>query len=310
MSTSKAFIFMQRRVGLLSLIVMLSPSAVYAAERGPLSFELRAGVQHDSNVVVEQTDVNTSRADVAVLLGASAKYRFAKFGKTELSAGYSFDETANVDLTDYDLQIHRASLEGTTRIGKATIGADTRFFHILLGGKPFLNMHTVSPSISGFVSKDLFLRGGYTHLRKVFSTAKGLDAYTRSADASASYFFMRRLGYFNLALRYERERTTDPTRAFDGLQVSGNILIPGDKVAKGSKLRLGIAYRDRWYKNITPSIGEPRHEERVSINASADIPIFKHVILRPEYRMADRASNDPFRNYDNTISSLSVVYNF
>jgi hypothetical protein len=301
---------MQWCVALLGLIAMASSSVVFAADRGPFSFEFRAGVQHDSNVVVEQTDVSTTNADDAVLVGASARYRFAKFGKTELSAGYGFDQTAHANLTDYDLQIHRASLEGATRIGKVAIGADARFFHILLGGKPFLDMHTASPSISGFVSKDLFLRGGYTYLRKVFSTAKGLDADTHTADASASYFFMRRLGYFNLALRYEKERTTDPTRAFDGLQVSGNVLILGDKVAKGSKLRLGIAYRDRWYKNITPSIGEPRHEERVSINASADIPIVQHIVLRPEFRMASRASNYPFTNYDNTISSLSVVYNF
>lgn len=301
---------MQWCVALLGLIVMLSPSGVYAAERGPLSFELRAGVQHDSNVIVEQTDVNTSRADDAVLLGASAKYRFAKFGKTELSAGYSFDETAHANLTDYDLQIHRASLEGVTRIGKLTFGADARFFHILLGGKPFLDIQTASPSISGFISKRLLVRGGYTYVRKLFSTAKGLDADTHNADASASYFFMRRLGYINLALRYEQERTTDLTRAFDGLQVSGNVLIPGDRVLKGSKVRVSIAYRDRWYKNITPSIGAARHEERVSVNASADIPIVKNVILRPEFRMADRASNDPFRNYDNAISSLSVVCSF
>ncbi|WP_295446196.1 hypothetical protein [Sphingorhabdus sp. EL138] len=307
MSVSKAFTFMQRRVALLSLIVMASPSGVRAADRGPLSFELRTGVQHDSNVIVEQTDVNTSRADDAVLLGASAKYRFAKFGKTELSVGYSFDETVHANLTDYDLQIHRASLEGMTRIGKLAIGADARFFHILLGGKPFLNMQTVSPSISGFISKRLLVRGGYTYVRKVFSTAKSLDADTHNTDASASYFFMRRLGYVNLALRYERERTTDPTRAFDGLQVSGNVLIPSDSALKGSKVRLGVGYRDRRYKNITPSIGAARHEQRVSVNASADIPVVKHVILRPEFRMADRASNDPFRNYDNAISSLSVV---
>jgi hypothetical protein len=301
---------MQRRVALLGLVAMASSSGVHAADGAPLSFQLRAGVQHDSNVVVEQTDVDTNRADNAVLLGASARYRFAEFGKTELSANYSFDATAHVNLTDYDLQIHRASLDGATRIGTVTIGADARFYRIMLGGKPFLDMQTASPSMSAFVSERLLVRGGYTYVRKVFSTAKGLDADTHNADASATYFFMRRRGYLNLALRYEQERTTDETRAFDGVQASVNVLIPADTVLRGSKLRAGVAYRDRAYRNITPSIGAARQEQRISVNASADLPIGEHVILRPEFRLANRASNDPFRTYDNAVSSVSVVWTF
>jgi len=311
MGASKEIILMYRSAALcLGLLPWAAPSAADAAARDPFSFELRSGAQHDSNVVVEQTDVSTRSADDALLLGASAKYRFVDFGKTDVSVGYGYDLTAHANLTDYDLQIHRASLEGTTRIGKVAVGADARFFHILLGGAPFLDMQTASPSISGFISKHIFLRSGYTYVRKVFSTARGLDADTHIADASASYFFMKRRGYLNLALRYERERTTDPTRAFDGLQVSGNVLIPGDTIVKDSKFRFGVAYRDRAYTNITPSIGAARHEARVSVNASADIPIVRQIKLRPEFRMASRASNDPFTDYDNAISSLSVVYSF
>lgn len=310
MAASKVPAFMSWFRASLGLVAIGTSSLAIAADRPAFSFELRAGAQHDSNVVVEQTDANSRSSDDAVLVGASAKYRFAKFGKTELSAGYGFDETAHANLTDYDLQIHRASLEGTTRVGNVTIGADARFFHVLLGASPFLDMQTVGPSISGFVTKHLLMRGGYTYVRKVFSTAPGLNADTHNVDASVSHFFMKRRGYVNLGLRYERERTVDPTRAFGGVQVSGNLMVPGDKLAKGSKLRLGVAYRERRYKTETPSIGAVRREDRLSFNASADIPVIRHVALRPEFRLAKRTSNDPYTDYDNAISSVSMVYNF
>ena len=291
-------------------VALAAPSGAQAAERRPLSVEMRAGVEYDSNVAVEQADVVTSSGDMSLILGASAKYRFATIGKTEMTAGYDFDQTLYEDLTSYNLQMHAVSLGSATRIGKASLGADYRFFHMRLGGQAFLNMQMASPSISGFVGKDLFLRASYTYFRKEFTTADTLDANTHDVEANAYYFFLRKRGFLSVTARYENENTADPSLEYESLQIAGKLQLPLDAVAKGGKVRLGFAYRQRDYRHPTLSIGARRHEKRYTVTASADVPIGHGFILKPEYRGADRNSNYSFTDYTEDMASLSLVYRY
>lgn len=292
------------------VFALAMPCAAYAADQRPLTIELKAGAEYDSNVSVEQTDVVTRTGDAALKLGGAVKYRFADFGKTQLTAGYDFDQTVYDDLTDYNLQIHTLSAGSSTRIGKASVGADYRFFHIRLGAQPFLDMHVASPSVAGFVSSNVFLRASYTYSHKAFTTASTLDADTHDLEANAYYFIMRRRGFVGLAVRYQHENTVDPTRDYDAMQVTGSLQLPVNVPAKGSKIRLGLAYRDRDYSNVTPSLGTPRREKRYSFSASADIPVGRGFSIKPEFRAMDRNSNDPYTNYADQMSALSMVYRY
>lgn len=284
-----------------------APSA-FAADKSPLSIEGKIGVQYDSSISVDQTDITARQGDAAFLFGFSGRYRLVKAGRTTLTIGYDFDQTLYEDLSDYNLQIHSPSISTSTQLGDATLSADYRFYHMRLGGDGFLDMHTANPALGGFVAPGLFLRGSYGYSRKNFATANKLDAQTHSGDAGAWYFFHKRRAFVNLSARYEREDAADAAHDYNSWQVAARLQLPFALFGSASRIRAGTAYRTRHYLNVTPSIGAARRETRYSYNLASDIPIGSGFTLRPEWRHMDRNSNYAPADYVENIVALSLVF--
>ena len=286
------------------------PVAAAPASRAPFSLELRTGLSYDSNVSVEAADVFTRRGDEALNLGASARYRLPNLGKINVTMGYDFDQSLYEDLKDYNLQIHTVSLSASLPLGEASFSSDYRYFHMRLGNAPFLDMHMITPAVGRFVTRALYMRAGYSYIDKSFATANNLDAQTHGLEAGAFYFFQKKRGYISLTGRYEGETTRDPALSYDAVQLSTRVQIATDTWLQDSKLRLSFAYRSRDYRHPTPSLGVARTEKRYSLGASADIPLWRGFLLRPEYRWADRNSNYSFTNYRENAGALTLLYRY
>lgn len=290
------------------MLLFSSIAPAGAAVKGPLSIEAKIGAQYDSSISIDQSDLTARQGDTALLLGFSGRYRLLKPGKTIVTLGYDFDQTLYEDLVDYNLQIHSPSISASTQIGDATVSGDYRFYHMRLGGNAFLDMHSASPALGGFVAPRLFLRGGYSFTQKNFATADKLDAKTHAGDAGAWYFFDKRRAFISLNARYEREDATDAAHDFNGWQIGARVQLPSAFLGSCSRIRAGIAYRARHYLNITPSIGAARREARYSYSLASDIPIGRGFTVRPEWRRMDRNSNYAPADYVENIAALSLVY--
>jgi len=291
------------------LVVFLSATSTVMA-RAPLSVELRTAMGYDSNVTVEQADVITRKGDALLTLGASAKYRLPSVGKLDMTAGYDFEQNFYEDLKEYNLQIHNLALSANTRFAKAGVSTDYRYFHMRLGNDPFLDMHMITPAIGSFVTRDMYMRVGYTYFDKDFALANRLDAQSHAADLGVYYFFHKKRSYAHVNGRYESESTRDPALAYDSLQISAKVQLATDSLLKNSKLRLGVAFRERNYRYPTLSIGVPRMERRYSFSVGAEIPLGSKFILKPEYRWADRNSNYIFTNYTEDTASIMLLYRY
>jgi hypothetical protein len=280
----------------------------YAETKAALSIEAKMGAQYDSSISVDQTDLSARQGDTALLLGISGRYRLLKSGKTNLTIGYDFDQTVYEDVADFNLQIHSPSISASTQIGGATLSADYRFYHMKLGGNAFLDMHTASPALGGFVAPGLFLRGAYGYTRKNFATADKLDAQTHSADLGGWYFFSKRRAFMNLSARFEREDANDAAYDFKSWQTAARLQLPLTLINSASRIRAGFTYRTRHYLGTFPSIGAARRESRYSYSLASDIPLGSGFTLRPEWRTIDRHSNYTPANYLENIATLSFVY--
>ena len=302
---------LRRLPGSALVLVALAPCAAqsaHAAERSPFSATLSAGVQYDSNVSVDEADLNIRKGDQAALLSASAKLNLIDSKKATLRVGYDFDQTLYQDITDFDLQIHSFSAGGSYRLGKVILGVDYQYSHISLDRDSYLDMQIASPSVSMFVTNRLFLRGAYTYLRKSFVTSDKFDANTHMVSGDAYRFFARRKGYVAVGLRFDDEKASGAEYRYHALQGSVRAQVPFRVLGTNAKAKLSYTYAERDYLHDTPSIGEKRHEKRSTWTAGLDIALTKSLTLKPQFRYIDRHSNVPVFDYREHVITSTLSY--
>ncbi|WP_225206043.1 hypothetical protein [Novosphingobium huizhouense] len=278
----------------------------FACARAPLSVTLGAGVQYDSNISIEEADIPTRRGDEALLLQASVQLTAAETKRSTLRFGYSYDDERNRTLDQVSITFHGVSAGVTRRIGRAALAADYQYSHVLLGGHPYLDIHSVSPSIAGFVDRNLYLRLGATWQSKGFTDVDALDADTTLVSLDGYRFFARRKGYVALGLRADSEHTRAAQYRFGAVQGSLRLQVP-IRVGRGQwKARAGLAYQEREYLAPFPSIRTERHETRLTLSGGLEVPVTGGVTLRPQARYIDRHSNVAFYDYREHVLSVTA----
>ncbi len=282
-----------------------------ASARSPFSASLGIGAQYDSNISIEEADIPTRRGDYARLLQGSLSVTPIDTKATTLRLGYSIDDERNAELSDVNITIHALSAGIAHRFGKpgraAMSGADYQFSQVLLGGKRYLDIHTVSPSLSAFVGRNLFLRTAATYQHKDFTEVDPLDATTLTLGADAYRFFAKRAGYVAIGVRGDHERTRAAQYRFDAVQASVRVQIPVHVGKALWKARLGYAYQNRDYLAPWPTLGAARHETRSTFSAGLEVPVIKGVTLRPQARYVDRRSNVAFYDYREHVLSMTAT---
>jgi len=167
-------------------------------------------------------------------------------------------------------------------------------------------MHMVSPSLSGFASKSIYLRASLTYTDKNFTTANAFDAKNWQGGPDVYYFFMQSKAYVSLTGRYEGEDARGPELTYKGFQLGANLQVP----VATAKVRLGYAYRERNYDNVTAAIGARRRENRSVLKVNADVPVVGQLRFKPEFRYIDRNSNYAPADYREYVETVGFSYEF
>ena len=228
--------------------------------------------------------------------------------KSSLRFGYSYDDARNRDLTDYDIAVHGLSAGATRKLGRITAAVDYQFSHVLLGEHPYLDMHMVSPALSGFATRRLFVRAAVTYLRKDFKTTPQLNADTTLIGLDGYRFFARRKGYVAAGLRIDDEIAQAPSFSYGAFQASLRAQVPFRLLGRDAKARLGYAWQERQYRDPTPSIGTARHETRSTVTAGLDWPVTRALTWRSQLRYIDRHSNVAIYDYRERMASTMLVW--
>ena len=125
------------------------------------SFEVSAGVEHDSNVSVNELDSTTGADDVALRLRAEVDFEAKIAPETEVKFGYTISDKRYDQFTNFDLQTHIFSGTLSHDFGPATAGVTARYIDASLGGDGFQSITQISPYVSGFA-------------RRLYARAKGI----------------------------------------------------------------------------------------------------------------------------------------
>lgn len=283
----------------------LAPQALMAQD---FSLEVEAGGFYDSQLVVDEIDIKQAEGDFGIKLGAQAEFEAIDTDSFELEFGYDFGQTLYSEFDEFNLQSHGADVSAATRIGGARLGARYAFSHYRLDGDALFDMHSITPSISGFVADEVFARAYYRYADKDFATRDGRDATGNQIGASAFKFFNKNAGFVSVSGHWEDEDAVDSQFDYDGFVLGADVRLPLAGTRDGPRVQFGVDYRDRGYKAITPSINAVRSEERIRGEAELTWPLSDSLRIQTDYRYTDRSSNLPSADYQEHRVSAGLVF--
>ena len=274
------------------------------------SFELSAGVESDSNVSVSELDQNTRSGDTALRLRAEVDFETQLSEQTELKLGYTFSDKSFDEFSNFDLQTHLASATLSHDFDVVKLGLTARYIDAHLGGEGFQSFTQVSPHISGFASKKLFLRGAYTLSDKSFDIQTTRDADVHTLDLDAYYFIDGSKRYVSLGLERETSDAVDSQFSYDGFGFNLRFTQRFDFRGQRARARAGWRFETRDYDGITPSLGTQREDDRNRFQAELELPLNESLFVALDYEYGDFSSNLPSADYDQHVFTARLGVRF
>jgi tetratricopeptide (TPR) repeat protein len=265
------------------------------------------GLLYDDNVGTRPVDVSTGVPDGGGLVELSGAYRLFDRGATELEVGYDFYQTAYFDLSEFNLQIHGLSIDGTHPIGPGDLSLGYRYNLSTLGGDRFLDIHDARLGYGLPISHSI-----YTTLTPRF-LGKNFEDTDRDALQGAilwdNFIFFGEGGtYLWLGVRPELEDARAPEFDYRGVSGIARLRVPFGTPLGRAMLDLSYRFHLRDYQNVTPSIGEKRDDRIHVARARLRHTIVKNVWLRLEYEYTRSESNLPSVDYRQNLVALTATF--
>jgi hypothetical protein len=273
-----------------------------------LSAEVRAGLEYDSNVSVEEVDQSSGQSDYAAVFDGQLKYKSPLTQESKVSLGYDFSQSLYDEFSVVDRQTHMLSAGFSSDLEKVDLGANYRYIYSRLDGDKFLTMHQVSPYLSAFLTREWFWRGAYRFSDKKIDQNPGRDATYHSGELDVYYFVNGLRSYFNLGYRYKDEEAETSQFDYTGHRLKLRYVQRFDFFTRQAKATLALRYEDRDYSSLTPGIGEKREDERYRADAELEIPLGKQAAISIYYRYNDNQSNLPSVDYDQYVAGSQFLY--
>lgn len=295
----------------LAAAMALGSSSASAEGTQPWWLDLKAGVAYDDNVTVEQLDTKAGIGDAVGNFELSTGYKFVDSKTDKFSVSYDFSQSLHAKLSDFDIQSHSLSLYGSTQFDGATVDGTYSYYHLLLAGRNFLDIHMLNPGVLYPVAPQIFVRGDYFYMYKSFL---GADAPRSGShhqpEAEMFYFFDQAHAYVLLGGDYQIETTNGPEFAYKGYELKAGLKMPFDFFSGEGEFTANYAYLNRNYDNITPSIGAKRFENRSTVKVGAEVPVVDRLAFALDYQFIDRHSNLPTANYTENVIGGTLGYKY
>lgn len=297
-------------VGSIFILSTICPLSVLAADDSPLSIEASVGLEYDSNITVQEVDLETGEGDMAGLIDFSVNYDAEVNDSTTFAMGYSFSQSLHEDASDFDLQSHILTALAKHKFDGFDLGVNYLYINTSLGGESFLKIHKASPYVAFFATPALYVRATYSYTDKNLVTSNDRDAQTHGLGASAFYFMNKSKTYIMMSYRYDSLDANADHFDYNGHDLKLRYQVKFPWAGRDARFRIGGRYVKRNYDGITPSIGEARDDERTSLETMLEIPFLDNWTAALKYRYTDATSNLPSADYTESLISFEIGFEF
>jgi tetratricopeptide (TPR) repeat protein len=289
-------------------LASLEEGAVTPSKRWYLS--ANAGVEYDGNVTVSEVDNTTNLDDIAAVFDLSAAYQIYRTNTAEIELGYDFYQSLYNDLSDFDLQSHLFSAIASKEFGGIDGTLSYSYNYLRLGGKSFLETHSIMPSIGFSFVDNMYHTLSYNYKDKEFTENTGRNADVNAVGSDNYYFFEDGKSYAYLNLRLEDEDTIDPEFDYSGyyVTVGAKSILPIFVI--NPEVRFTYQYYLRDYDNITASILEKREDKRNTFTLSINKQFNDIFNIKLNYQYIDADSNLSSSDYTENIFTVTVGADF
>ncbi|MCK5649492.1 MAG: DUF560 domain-containing protein, partial [Gammaproteobacteria bacterium] len=174
-----------------------------------------------------------------------------------------------------------------------------------LGNKKFFGSHILRPSIWYSVNDIWFIDGFYSYENKKFYKNSDRDADTNGIGFT-NYIFVTPDDMFIVGADLEDEDTDGEEFDYDGYSVYLSYEKTFTFNAKELVVSLGYDYEDNDYNNITPEIGEKRHDKRKDYSFEIEYPLTDLFSTVFYYEHIDSDSNLESSDYTQNVVGLKL----
>lgn len=289
-------------------VLTLAPTG--ASAEGEVSFEAKAGAEYDSNITVPATDVDSGEGDYSIILDLDVGYELDLGNADSIEVGYSFNQSLQFDLSEFDIQIHGLTVGYEHDFGDVNFGVDGGYYYTTLGGDGFLKLTRISPNVSYFPNNSFYLRASYNYSDLDLIGRTDRDSTINGASLDAFFLFDGIDKYLSIGYDLELRDATDPEFDFDGHQATIRFQNHFTLAGRETRYRFGWQYEKRDYSSVTPSIGEVRNDNRHTLSAELEYPLSDRFFILAEYRYRDFSSNLPSADYTENLVALSLGFEF
>jgi tetratricopeptide (TPR) repeat protein len=283
-----------------------APDPAPAVIKKPWLLSAHTGFEYDDNVTVSQIDTTTALSDYAAVFDVSGAYNLVDTKTDNLLVGYDFYQSVYGELSDFDLQSHRFSANGSHDIDVGTLGMDYGYTFATLGGENFFQTHSLMPNFGFSPLSSWYVNLLYNYTNKNFFTNDPRDAEQHAVGIDNYLFFADNRAFAYLGYRVEDENTAGPQFSYLGNYVTTKINSKFPEYMFKPEISVGYKYFVKDYDNITPSINEIRQDRRHTVNMAIDLHLTKVLSSRLEYQYIDAISNLSASDFKENIVTFSL----
>ena len=251
-----------------SLILLgLFCSSGFAEEDSNFSGSLEAGVQSDSNVVVDEVEEGSDEDSNNRQFKFALNYKKALKDAGQWSASYRYNNKIYLSADGFDTELHIGSLGYSQKFDKVKLGVNVNYADASLDNKAFLKLKHVTPNLSWFINKTRMLNASWQYGTKDFADRPERSATQNTLSLSVSELFNGVNHYISVGGKLRHESADTAHHGYDQWSVRISHHYRTRLWDKPLKSVVSYRYQDREYELEHPQVGALREDERQQLQA-------------------------------------------
>ena len=289
-----------------TLLLAVIPMTVHGQEAVTWSAEAELGYGYDSNVAVDEVDLNTSKGDQFTDISVAGGLAYQGRHDVEWTLDATLSEKQYVSFDEFDGLLGLVSLGIEKKFARLSAGADLRHVRYRLDGDGFLTMWQIAPYVGFFPSRHTYARVTWEYGAESFDEAGDRDNSESRFELLGYYFLSGLRRHFTLRYQYGEAGAEDDL--YDNRSRDARLTYHHE-FDGGTRLRLGYRVQWRDYDALRhPAINGFRADRRERAELSVTWPLADRFLLSFEAYDNDFSSNLESADYDQQVYQLSLKY--
>ena len=238
----------------------------------------------------------------------SALFRYQDRASLRISAGLVDDSYQKFSQVDRRTESLGINLEA--QLGKATVGVNWFDVSADLDDRQFLTYERISPYVSGFLSKQWFLRGEYVYGEKEIAKRPGREADSHSVSLDSYYFIQGLKRYAVVGYTFRVDNARANRYDYDSHAIKARYVHRENLGRLPLELEIEGKYEDRQYKAPDPMIGTEREDTRWRFSAELRLSFTDYASWAVMIKNSDYDSNLPTASYSDLVVGTEIRLSF